>query len=82
MLLLLALVSLVGMPYTVLMPILGRPPDLGLGRRALPHCRRIFALRLPSLRRAVRPIYLRRGILREVSRGIESASDLQQPPEQ
>jgi len=40
-----------------------------------------FALRLPALRRIVRPIYIELGILPEVAEGINAASTLQTPPE-
>jgi MFS family permease len=40
-----------------------------------------FALRLPDLREAVRPIYEKLGILPEVAAGIQSASELRTPPE-
>jgi MFS family permease len=35
-----------------------------------------FAVRLPSLRRIVRPIYIEKGILPEVARGVESAVEI------
>jgi MFS family permease len=41
----------------------------------------IFAFRLPDLRRLVRPIYTRMGILPEVAAGVQSATDLTQPVE-
>jgi MFS family permease len=42
----------------------------------------IFALRLPHIRTMVRPIYARMGILPEVASGVQSATDLPQPPAQ
>jgi MFS family permease len=39
-----------------------------------------FALRLPHIRPLVRPIYARMGILPEVASGVQSATDLPQPP--
>jgi MFS family permease len=40
-----------------------------------------FALHLPAIRAAIRPIYIRLGILPEVSAGIQTASALLTPPE-
>ena len=40
----------------------------------------IFSRRLPSLRLLVRPIYARMGILPEVAAGVQSVTDLTQPP--
>jgi len=41
----------------------------------------VFALRLPSLRRIVRPMYHRLGILPEDAAGIQAADELPGPPE-
>jgi len=40
-----------------------------------------FSLRLPEIRRVVRPIYRNLGILPEVAQGLQAASALQRPPE-
>ena len=40
-----------------------------------------FRWKLPALRRAIRPIYIKLGILPELATGIQSASALQAPPE-
>ncbi|MGH9559781.1 MAG: MFS transporter [Bryobacteraceae bacterium] len=40
-----------------------------------------FALHLPRLRSAIRPIYAQLGILPEIASGVQSASALQTPPE-
>jgi MFS family permease len=40
----------------------------------------MFAIQLPHLRTLVRPIYSRMGILPEVATGVQSATDLPQPP--
>jgi predicted MFS family arabinose efflux permease len=40
-----------------------------------------FALSLPKLRREVRPIYVRVGILPELATGIQQASEMSVPPE-
>jgi len=36
-----------------------------------------FALRLPAMRRIVRPIYVEKGIIREVAKGMEAAAEVQ-----
>jgi MFS family permease len=41
----------------------------------------MFALELPRLRQQVRPIYVQMGILPQVARGIQTASELTSPPE-
>lgn len=41
-----------------------------------------FALRLPEIRKAIRPIYRGLGILPEMATGIQKATDLQVPPEE
>ncbi|MBN1498351.1 MAG: MFS transporter [Spirochaetes bacterium] len=41
----------------------------------------VFALRLPSFRKSVRPIYQKMGIIREVAVGMQAADDLPGPPE-
>ena len=40
-----------------------------------------FARELPAIRRLVRPIYIRMGILPEVATGLQSAASLMTPPE-
>lgn len=40
-----------------------------------------FAIRLPALRRDVRPIYVKMGILPELASGVQSSSELSVPPE-
>jgi len=41
----------------------------------------IFMKELPAIRRVIRPIYIKMGIITEVSSGIESATQLSVPPE-
>jgi MFS family permease len=41
----------------------------------------VFSSRLPALREVVRPIYVRLGIIPEVAKGLQTASDLFVPPE-
>lgn len=41
----------------------------------------VFALRLPSLRKIVRPIYRKMGVIPEVAVGIQAADELPKPPE-
>jgi len=40
----------------------------------------IFAKNLPSLRKHIRPIYIKMGILPEVSEGLQSSTNLRMPP--
>jgi MFS family permease len=40
-----------------------------------------FARELPAIRAAIRPIYIRLGILREVAAGVGQAAELSVPPE-
>ncbi len=42
----------------------------------------VFAMQLPALRRVVRPIYVRIGIIPELVEGINTASVLQEPPQE
>jgi MFS family permease len=63
--------SRIGAPHTLM--IGGAICVLGAG---------LFALQLPAIRRAVRPIYARMGIIPEVAQGIQAASLLQTPPEE
>lgn len=41
----------------------------------------VFLRKLPELRRSVRPIYMRLGILPEVARGLNDSAELMRPPE-
>ena len=41
----------------------------------------LFALKLPEIRRLVRPIYVGLGIIPEIATGLQDASALQTPPE-
>ena len=63
------LASTIGAPYTVLSG--GIVCLLG----AI-----IFAKKLPSLRKHIRPVYVKLGILPEVSRGLQSTTHLKMPP--
>ena len=42
----------------------------------------IFARQLPTIRRLARPIYLRKGVIREVASGIGQVSQMRVPPEE
>jgi MFS family permease len=64
-----ALASTIGAPYTILSG--GIVCLLG----AI-----IFAKNLPSLRKHIRPIYIKMGILPEVSQGLQSSTNLKMPP--
>ena len=41
-----------------------------------------FLLQLPQLRKLVRPIYVRKGIIPEVATGLAQANEISTPPEQ
>jgi MFS family permease len=59
---------------------IGAPRTLIIGGAALIAGAGLFASQLQKLRRLIRPIYVRIGILPEVASGIETASLLQEPP--
>jgi MFS family permease len=65
-----ALASRVGAPGTIL-----------VGGAACIVGAAIFSSQLPRLRRAVRPIYVRLGILPEIAQGVGAASQLTEPPQ-
>jgi predicted MFS family arabinose efflux permease len=60
---------------------IGAPATLIVGGSVVLAGSLAFTLRLPALRRVVRPIYAQLGIIPEVAAGIQSASALQTPPE-
>ena len=41
----------------------------------------IFAGALPRLRQMIRPIYIEKGIVKEMAKGIQAATDMTVPPE-
>lgn len=41
----------------------------------------LFAMKIPSLRKMVHPVYARKGIVPEVAKGIQTATELSVPPE-
>jgi MFS family permease len=41
----------------------------------------LFAMKIPSLRKMVHPVYARKGIIPEVAKGIQTATELSVPPE-
>jgi MFS family permease len=53
---------------------IGAPAAIGLGGAACVAAGIVFGQRLPVLRRLIRPIYTRLGILPEVARGIQAAT--------
>ena len=65
-----SLSSRIGAPHTLLVGGLG----VVLGGL-------LFARSLPSLRAAVRPIYIKKGIIQEVAVGLERASEMANPTE-
>ena len=64
-----SLAGAIGAPYTILIS------GLSCLTGAL-----IFAKKLPSLRKHIRPIYIKMGILPEVSEGLQSSTNLRIPP--
>jgi len=40
----------------------------------------IFSIKLPAIRKIVRPIYIKRGIISEIAKGVQVASDAKIPP--
>jgi MFS family permease len=60
---------------------IGAPATLRLGGICCIAAAAWFARGLPALRVAVRPIYVRMGILPEVTAGVQSATQLTSPPE-
>jgi hypothetical protein len=61
---------------------IGAPYTLMLGGSICVGGAGLFAWQLPVLRKLIRPIYVEKGIIAEIARGIHSASVLQEPPEE
>lgn len=61
---------------------IGAPQTLMIGGMVCVLGGALFAWQLPGLRRIVRPIYVQMGILPEIASGINTASVLQEPPEE
>jgi len=61
---------------------IGAPRTLMVGGSICLASAALFAWQLPALRKLIRPIYVEKGILPEIASGIQSASLLQQPPEE
>ena len=59
---------------------IGAPNTLLLGGIACVLGSLLFARKLPALREIVRPIYVRMGIIPEVAKGIQTATELTVPP--
>jgi MFS family permease len=60
---------------------IGAPHTLMIGGAICICGAALFALQLPTLRKLIRPIYVRMGIIPELATGIHTASVLQEPPE-
>jgi MFS family permease len=60
---------------------IGAPATLTAGGVCCLIAAAVFARELPAIRRAVRPIYVRLGILPEVASGVANAAELSVPPE-
>lgn len=65
----------------VLARSIGAPATVMLGGAACLVGALVFARQLPQVREHVRPIYRRAGILPEVSKGLQSATEMTIPPE-
>ena len=61
---------------------IGAPHTLMIGGSICVAAAALFAWQLPVLRKLIRPIYVEKGIIPELARGINAASVLQQPPEE
>ena len=62
--------------------IIGAPLTLTIGGVACLTGALLFARKLPELRKIIRPVYVRMGIIPEVHSGIQSAAELTVPPEE
>jgi MFS family permease len=62
--------------------VIGAPTTLVIGGVSCLAGALLFAVVLPELKRRVRPIYVKLGIIPEVTTGIQVASDLTAPPEE
>lgn len=60
---------------------IGAPKTLAIGGGICIVGAGSFAMQLPALRKLIRPIYARIGVIPEVAEGINAASVLQEPPE-
>ncbi|MGD0596599.1 MAG: MFS transporter [Sedimentisphaerales bacterium] len=60
---------------------IGAPDTLIIGGTLCVLAAAMFALKLPELRKNIRPIYVKLGIINEVSSGIQAAANLTAPPE-
>jgi MFS family permease len=61
---------------------LGAPATVRWGGVATIAGAALFARKLPELRRALRPLYVRLGILPEIAEGLSEAAELTRPPEE
>jgi MFS family permease len=61
--------------------IIGAPDTLLIGGALCLLGAALFARKLPEIRKSIRPIYIRLGIVQEVSAGLGAASNLTAPPE-
>jgi MFS family permease len=60
---------------------IGAPGTLMIGGAICACGAGLFAVQLPTLRKLIRPIYVRIGIIPELAKGVYAASVLQDPPE-
>jgi MFS family permease len=60
---------------------IGAPHTLLIGGFCCLVAAAFFARKLPSLAKMIRPVYVQKGLIREVTEGIQSAAELSVPPE-
>ncbi len=60
---------------------IGVPYTLAIGGSSCVLGAAVFALKIPDMRKNIRPIYVKLGIIPEMSSGIQAASNLTAPPE-
>ena len=61
---------------------IGAPYTLMIGGALCVFGAALFAIQLPAIRQLIRPIYIQIGILPELANAINTASVLQEPPEE
>ena len=60
---------------------IGAPATLAIGGSICISAAIAFAYKLPSIRELARPVYIEKGIIEQVEKGLQSASQLSVPPE-
>ena len=60
---------------------IGAPHTLVIGGSICVAAAIAFAYKLPSLRELAKPVYIEKGIIEQVEKGVQNASQLSVPPE-